>query len=324
MCRKEQGAALVGALRATGGKLFLPEILKHECFEQTQKMVDENFLKLQKHASVLKPLVNLPELSPPQPGSVGQSVQRRFDQLQNVTLEGPSVDDLLKASGRRTIANRPPSTKTDHGYKDCMIFEAILTLPEGTNVWLASDDGGFFVGQTAELLQELREDAKARGIKIQGARTLQPIVDELAKVAGGLDVAELERRELQELGNTTPDAVPPAPVTADLKGSDNDISPVQAALAASEKVFDGLDLKVLGYIAYLDPVSKVDLYDALLNADIPMDVAKNVVDRLVLNGLVRDSGSNYLIADRSLQEAAAATVEKEIIRLLEAKRGANG
>lgn len=324
MCRKDHGPMLVGVLRATNGKIFMPEVLKGEAFEQVQAMVDEGFDKLQKFRGNLNHLIDLPELLAPTAGAVQQSVQQRLDELSPIILEGPAVDDLLKPAGRRSMAKQAPTTKSDHGLKDCMIWEAVLTLPSGTKVWLASADGGFYKNGTDELHPDLQAEAQARGIDIKIARNLLPIIRGLVKDRPELDLAELEQRERLEQSKPLASSIPPAPVTSEVPASTGDLDAVKVAVDASQQAFDGLELKVLGYVSYLDPVNKSDLVEALSFTGITAEIVANVAERLVLGGLIRDSGSKYLIVDRSIQEAAAANVEGEMIRWLESKRTDNG
>lgn len=320
LCRKQQGPALIGLLRSTAGKIFLPEILRNEYFEQTQAMVVESFAEMQKQLGILKSVIGMQVLTAPSQEAIGQLVQQRLEQLSPITLEGPSVDGLMMAAGRRSVAKLAPTTKTDHGLKDCIIWEAVLTLLPGTKVWLATNDNGFFKDKTDELHPDLRADAAARGIDIEISRTLEPIIKAITLDFPDVNVAELEQRELQEQGYAADSSAPPAPVSSDSSGTDGDIASVRAALAANELHFDELELKVLGYISYLDPVPKTELFDALRGAGISIEMSSNVAGRLALKGLIRDTGKHYLIDDRSIQNAAAATVEKEMIGWLASKR----
>ena len=101
-------------------------------------------------------------------------------------------------------------------------------------------------------------------------------------------------------------------------------SGVKGKLSDAQKPFDGLDLKVLAYIAYLDSASKADIFGALADTDVAPEIAKNVAERLALNGFIRDTGNHYFVVDRAIGELAAPTVEAEIIAWLEKKRRRNG
>jgi hypothetical protein len=323
LCRKQRGHVLMGLLRSTGGKLYIPEILRREYFEQTQAMVDEHAGEIRKNRDALKTLIGHQDASPlPDVPGIQGMVEKRLQFLAPISLMGPTIDELMQAAGRRSIDKLPPSTKSDHGLKDCLIWEAILQLPPGSKVWLASNDHGFFKDKTDELHPHLLEEARAREIEVSIVRTLERIVDAISKENPDLELSIIEKRELAEQGDifsVTPPPAPADPVLAVL-GPTGDLDKVSAALTALGRPFEDFELRVFGYIAFLDPVLKSDLFEALAGSGIQLEVAENVADRLVLFGLIRDSGTHYLIVSKALSEEAAAAVEPEIIAWLAKRR----
>ena len=99
---------------------------------------------------------------------------------------------------------------------------------------------------------------------------------------------------------------------------------VARQLSEAQKRFDALDLKVLALIAYFGSARKEELFGALAHADVAPDVAKNVAERLAMNGFVRDTGDHYLVADRAMGELVAPTAEAEIIAWLKKHQGRDG
>lgn len=77
-----------------------------------------------------------------------------------------------------------------------------------------------------------------------------------------------------------------------------------------------LDIKVAGFVTYLDGPTKGQLVDLLTRSGLSEDLINNGIGRLVLTGVIRDTGNHYLPADRKIGELAAATVENDIISLL--------
>ena len=233
------------------------------------------------------------------------------------------------AAGNRTIAGQRPATKTDHGYKDCLIWESVLRLPSGSQVRLISKDMAFFDGDA--LHPELIKEAQERGITVVGCKDIERVVEELRKANPALDLTALEAQDLAEQApEPVEEVVPPAPAPRSPEPADRDQPPagdvgdVSRQLSEAQRRFDALDLKVLGYIAYFDSASKDDLFGALADADIASDVARNVAERLAINGFVRDTGNHYLVVDRAIGEIVAPTVEAEIIAWLQKNRGRDG
>jgi len=87
-------------------------------------------------------------------------------------------------------------------------------------------------------------------------------------------------------------------------------------LAQRQQTFAGLDVRILGLIAYFDGVSKEQLRDVAIRAGIDARTAENVAQRLAITGVVEDTGNHYLPKSRALAAAAVAQIEGEIISLL--------
>lgn len=89
---------------------------------------------------------------------------------------------------------------------------------------------------------------------------------------------------------------------------------------ALEKVrgrFKDLDTRILGYVGYLGTPSKEQLFTILSKSGIPVETAKNVTERLVIAGIIMDTGNHYFSRNKEASDLAATWVEPEIIQLLE-------
>ena len=94
-------------------------------------------------------------------------------------------------------------------------------------------------------------------------------------------------------------------------------SVLDLALAGAQEPFKHLDKKILGYVGYLGTPSKDQLFDLLARSEIPVEIAKNVVERLVIAGLIMDTGNHYISRNKAASDFAAISVEPDIIKLLE-------
>lgn len=90
-----------------------------------------------------------------------------------------------------------------------------------------------------------------------------------------------------------------------------------AVLAEAQRQFKDMELKVFGYVAYLETLPKEQLFRLLERSGVAVEMARNVADRLVLAKLIVDTGNYYLPGDKQAGERAAALVEPDIIKLLE-------
>jgi len=88
-------------------------------------------------------------------------------------------------------------------------------------------------------------------------------------------------------------------------------------LAEVREPFKNLDTKILGYVAYLGAPSKDQLFTLLSKSGVSDKIAKNVMERLTIAGVITDTGNHYLSRNKAASEMAANSVEPEIIQLLE-------
>jgi hypothetical protein len=280
--------------------------------------------------SVLQTLLGrrLDHLLPPK-DAFQQEALKRLESLESLTRDAPLTDEIHLAAGKRILLKMRPTSKSDHGYKDCLIWESVLRLPPGSDVRLVSRDvAAFFDGE--QLAPELVAEAGARGITVKGynvtiAKSLVPLLQDLQAAHPLLDFSAREAFELEEptdsvavsaVSAKAPLATTrePPPETPEMAASD--VHEVAQLLSQAQKAFDNLDLKILGYVAYLGAPGKAQLLSLLTQSGLPLEAARNVVERLVITGFVRDTGNHYLPADRRIGDIAAGTVEGEIIALL--------
>ncbi len=328
--RKKGGQELVRLLRATTGQLLIPEILQKEYIDLAIRTASEERGKVEKSFSVLGTLLGLRfDHSVPDDDAVRLGTERRLDALKSLTLPDPLTDEIKAAAGTRSLGSRRPTSKSDHGYKDCLIWESVLRQPSGSEVrFVSRDDKAFFNGD--EFHPELVAEARERGITVVGYRDLQRVVEELTRTNPTLNLAGVEAQALAEQAPDPAEQLTrsaPFPRPAQAVNHDQPLPPgvadVAHQLAEAQKRFDGLDMKVLAYIAYLDSPAKTELFSAMADAGVNPDVARNVADRLAMNGFVTDTGNHYLVVDRSTANLVAPTVEAEIIAWLKKHRGRN-
>jgi hypothetical protein len=337
LLRKKGGPQLVQLLGAAKGRLFIPEILHREYIEQTRLAAGEHRSRVSVAFENFQTLIGSREDFPLLgDDAVDQRTLERLGDLEALILSVPISDEILTAAGQRSLQKKRPTSKTDHGYKDCLIWESVLRLPAGSEVRFVSRDNAFFEGD--KFARELAAEASARGINVAGCRELDEILRELQANTPALDLAAAEAFNIVESpvrGEADPEVVQVA-ATAGVSGSAPlarpDAEPLPAASVATraaqelsgmlikaQKPFENLDRKLLGYVAYLGNAGKTQLFDLLSQSGISIELAKNVAERLTIAGLIRDTGNHYLPVDPHTAELAAAAVEPEIIELLTKK-----
>lgn len=335
LLRKKGGPDLVRQLRATNGRLLLPEILRTEYIEQTLEAANEQRQRFESSSSVLGTLIGVQHMPLPTTDAITQTAVDRLRALESITLASPLDAEILEAAGRRSVAKRRPTSKTDHGYKDCLIWESVLRLPAGSDVrFVSRDDKAFFNGEN--LARDLIDEAQAKGIRVVGYKNVEDLVRDLQAENPALNLSAFEAQDIPETAAVAPENgvvahVAPVPAVTNLDQTAPDVATVAGdvqevtrQLAEARKRFDGLEIKILACIAYLDPAGRDQLFELLNQMKIPTDTARNVVERLVMSGFVRDIGNYYLVADRAVAEIVAPTVENDIIDLLGKGSGGHG
>lgn len=119
-------------------------------------------------------------------------------------------------------------------------------------------------------------------------------------------VAELERQEspaTEAVALAEPAPAQPA-------------DPLTVALSRALDGFREHERKVFGFIAHFGSPGKEELWGLLSRAGMTPEVAKNAAERLAFAGVIQDTGNHYLVVDRHLAQLAIASVEEDIIRLL--------
>ncbi|WP_077047096.1 PIN domain-containing protein [Pseudomonas sp. KK4] len=326
--RKKGGPQLIAMLRAKKAKLVVPEVLRMEYINQFVQAGDEALKSATKDLDKLKTFCGY-DFSKflPKPQFGEAQALEILAQLEDVIHIIPTTPELKVAAADRSINGVRPTSKTDHGYKDCLIWEGLLTLPEGSEVILLSrDEAAFFDGE--KLASNLGKEAEEKGLDLTAYSTtknptLMPLINVLkerfadisASVVGDLPMGDhpIIRAHMQ--------TEPVAPV---LPNDPNEHAP-QAALGESGELeelfakhtrnFALLDMKAFGFVSYLRSTGKQALLGLLVKSGAADEASRNTLERLALAGLIKDTGHNYLAVEGPAADMAAQMVEPEMIKL---------
>lgn len=325
--RKKGGPLLIEMLRAKKAKLLVPEILRIEYFKQFTIAGDEALQKMVKEVDRLKTLCGF-DLFGLLPRSQFGDAQAReiLDQLEDVIHVAPTTDALKLAASDRSMEGRRPTSKSDHGFKDCLIWESVLTLPPGSEVmFVTRDEVGFF--ENGVLAPSLAKEAVAKGLKLTAFRTTEangvsPVVDALK--ARFADLASMRTTDvlmgdhpIVQAYMRNERAAPVLPVQAAEVVPQPEVQPgeLEALLTARTRHLILLDIKALGFVGFLDRAGKQQAINLLVQSGATEDAARNALERLALTGMIRDTGYNYLAVKSELLEKAVQQAEAEMIKL---------
>lgn len=88
------------------------------------------------------------------------------------------------------------------------------------------------------------------------------------------------------------------------------------AIAKADAEFQDLQRRVLGYVGYLNGLSKSQLFEMMADKDHSVEKIRNAAERLALSGFIEDTGNHYIPKDKNASALAAPFVEAEIIKWL--------
>lgn len=187
-----------------------------------------------------------------------------------------------------TPANRDDRTTRDSRRKnipDAWIYESAVDLSkEKPNVVCLCCD------------QKLTELLSEQGLKVcASADDVQLLLE-----GGDISAEEMIADEAIEL-------------TGDRKV---ELSPLRERLDSIERSEKQLQLRILGYTHFFSPISKSNLIELLEERGHASTEIEIVASRLVLNSLIKDSGTHYISVDRIIGKEAASEVMEEIVEKL--------
>lgn len=328
---KQGGLQLVRLLRELRGRVALPDISRAEYLFHYAKVAASAHKAAEVALSQLQTLSGQRVTAAlPQDKFWESRGPRILEDLKDITFEIVATAELKAAALDRAVDGRKPALKPNQDIKDCLIWECILSLPAGSEVLFASRDLRAFYrdGQFDELLLK---EAAAKGLLITPVDTsrkdLYAAVELLkSRVA---DVESLRLNELKlEDWPPEPDAIGDAgPVVPIILPDDVGANPPEQAaeaekpgetfdtVAPARDFFQSLEEKALGFVSYLGRTGKQETIALLVRSGMAADAARNVLERLALAGMIRDTGHNYLRVDSLHARRAAELVEEEMIKL---------
>lgn len=328
---KKGGPEVVRLLRALRAQIALPEVSLAEYLSNYAKVASSA------HEDAEIVLSKLETLS-------GQRVTAALPQAKFWELRGPSIlDDLkditfeivasadLKAAALdRAVEGRKPAMKANQDIKDCLIWECLLSLPAGSELVFASRDMRAFY-RDRKFDETLLKEAADRDLLVTpvdcGTQDLHAAVSLLKERLAAVKTLQLGDLRLGDEPDEPAAAADAGPVVepvlpADIKQHVPDVPSVEVdpgerldVVAPARDFFRSLEEKALGFISYLGRADKQEAIGLLLQSGAAVDAVQNVLERLALAGMIRDTGNHYLRVDGVHAQRAAELVEEEMIKL---------
>jgi hypothetical protein len=175
------GVTLVYYLSRRGGVIGLPEVVE---LELKGHIIDAGLEAAKKISAPLHLLCTLTD-----DPSIGMEivneellrmkVEERIAQLDSILYREPFTNEHAKAALAMVNAKLPPSDK-DQQFKDCAIWQAVLSISRRYSTVLITNDKSFFHNREPNnLANNLIEDCTKAGVEVKGFYGIAPFLTEL-------------------------------------------------------------------------------------------------------------------------------------------------
>ena len=145
LLRTALGSALLYMMNRRGMKILLPEVIEQEIKKHTLLSAQEAKKAIEKGFRTIQSIVGFHKsYDIPTDAEVTEAIEKRFQKLGNFIESVPFSLDHAKSALLRVNQNIPPSSTKKQQYKDCAIWEAVLTAGESYKVHFVSNDGDFY------------------------------------------------------------------------------------------------------------------------------------------------------------------------------------
>jgi hypothetical protein len=328
---KKGGLEVVRLLRALRAQIALPEVSRAEYLSKYSTVASSAHEAAEAVLSKLETLSGQRVTAAlPQAKFWESRGPRILDDLEDITFEIVASADLKAAALDRAVEGRKPAMKANQDIKDCLIWECLRSLPEGSELIFASRDMRAFY-RDRKFDEGLMKEAADRDLLItpvdcstEDLYAAVSLLKERFAAVKALQPGDLrlgdEPDEPAAAGDTGPVVTPvlPGDIKQDVpEGPDEAANPGHDfdIVAPARDFFRSLEEKALGFVSYLGKAGKQEVMGLLVQSGAAVDAARNVLERLALAGMIRDTGNNYLRVEGVRAQRAAELVEKEMIKL---------
>jgi hypothetical protein len=162
--RHELAAALLFAVRSQDAFIVLPEVVKAEVRKHLVDKSRSAQERLKAASGELRQIFGTAqEVERRSDEDVGQALDDRIYQLQSVLTVVEHSGDDFRAAAQMVMAYRPPN-QTGQQYRDSLMWQTILHLVEEDEVFLVTNDGGFYANKASDTLHPtLADEVSERG-----------------------------------------------------------------------------------------------------------------------------------------------------------------
>jgi hypothetical protein len=181
LLRSSIGVALLYALRRSGGKLVLPDVVEKEVVHRSADMGAEAVDKIKQGFTTVQSLLGTrPDLSLPSRADFQDQARERLHEMSDLIERVDISFDQYRSAVRRVVEKKPPNT-TKEQYRDTLLWEVICTYVTEGKVAFVTEDRDFFQDRKVPkgLAHELREELASAGDSVSVHTALEQFLSSL-------------------------------------------------------------------------------------------------------------------------------------------------
>jgi hypothetical protein len=132
LLRTPIGAALLYAIKQSGGYIGLPEVVEEETVKQIARAGLEATENINKHFHIIEILMgSRSEYTLPTETEFENATKKRFDELSHMMIKVPFTLVHAKSAFKKILLDMPPNSPKNQQFKDSAIWEGILSIIDG-------------------------------------------------------------------------------------------------------------------------------------------------------------------------------------------------
>lgn len=207
LLRTAHGSALLYAIKRSGMKLALPEVVEGELAANTIDAANVAIDSINKGFRCIQSIIgSYKAYKLPTEAEISAAIGSRLLQLDPLLVRVPFTIEHAKSALRRVNEQRAPSSMKRQQFKDCAIWEGALSLAKECDIHLVSNDGDFYKDKEKTSLDgTLLRECRDSGVTITPYSSIEQCLQHLFKSVPALDEAKIAQHIHESLANKVAD-----------------------------------------------------------------------------------------------------------------------
>jgi hypothetical protein len=198
MLRSGLGAAALYAIKSSGHRILIPDILREEVTARVAALGKKSVSRVESELSNIQATIgSKPKVKLPQQAEFEHAAGQRWAELAAITEPFDASIELMRSALSRVIAHRAPGGEKEQ-FRDALLWEIALAATATKDVHFVTEDTDFSVG--GKLRPELAEEATQVGGRLNFYPDLGQLLRKLVPTIPPISVPAVTEKVLAALG----------------------------------------------------------------------------------------------------------------------------